>query len=97
MFHQATVAVGLTLSLLYRTSLCVTTLTGTITGYGSASNDPKGSNSVCCGLNGAEHSATYDDPGTCASDNSKYPVNTKIYIPVSPDSSLCETFISQTF
>jgi len=59
------------------------TLTGTITGYGSASNDPTGSNAVCCGLSGGEHAATYDDPGTCASDNSKYPVNTKIYIPVS--------------
>lgn len=59
------------------------TLTGTITGYGSASNDPVGSNAVCCGLSGGEHAATYDDPGTCASDNSKYPVNTKIYVPVS--------------
>ena len=58
------------------------TLHGIITGYGSASNDPAGSSTICCGEEGSEHSATYDDPGVCASDNSKYPVGTKIYVPV---------------
>ena len=71
------------LSCLVSSTAGESTLTGTITGYGSASNDPTGSNAVCCGLSGGEHAATYDDPGTCASDNSKYPVNTKIYVPVS--------------
>ncbi len=75
--------------------VCEKTLTGTITGYGSTSNDPVGSNQVCCGLSGSEHSATYDDPGTCASDNSKYPVNTKIYIPVrAPSSIICKCTLS---
>ena len=73
-----------TFVLLVPSVLGETTLKGTITGYGSASNSPVDINQVCCGLSGSEHSATYDDPGTCASDNSKFPVNTKIYVPVRP-------------
>lgn len=52
-----------------------------LTGYGAASNDPAGSSTVCCGLEGSEHSATYDDPGTVATDNDVYPIGTKIYVP----------------
>ena len=57
------------------------TLSGKITGYGAASNDPPGA-TICCGLQGSEHSATYDDPGTAAADNNKFPTGTKIYVPV---------------
>lgn len=53
----------------------------TLTGYGAASNTPAGDSTVCCGLEGSEHSATYDDPGTVATDNDVYPIGTKFYVP----------------
>lgn len=68
---------------LISTSAAEHTVNGKITGYGAASNDPPDSSTICCGKEGSEHSATYDDPGVCATDNQKFPINTKIYVSVS--------------
>ena len=48
----------------------------TIIGYASSSN------TLSTGAQAGEHSATFADPGDCATNLAVYPVNTKIYVVV---------------
>ena len=48
----------------------------TITGYASSSN------TLSTGAQGSEHSATFADPGDCATNDAVYPIGTKIYVVV---------------
>ena len=48
----------------------------TVLGYASSSN------TLSTGAQGSEHSATFADPGDCATNDAVYPIGTKIYVVV---------------
>ncbi|CAD6591974.1 MAG: hypothetical protein ASARMPRED_005894 [Alectoria sarmentosa] len=58
------------------------TIKSEITGYGFASS----SNTLYTGAQGSEHSATFQDPGDCATNIAVYPIGTLIYVVVSASS-----------
>ena len=54
-----------------------------ITGYGILSSGyASSSNTLYTGAQGGEHSATFNDPGDCATNIDVYPIGTKIYVVV---------------